>query len=278
MFGGNRVRLPAISDSHHSDDEWEVWIDLSRLENHCLCIERILVNPTPHELYKALRCPGDYAWSSEYRYGWVSGSGVPPPGLSAALDCYCWRSIYEFAHDVILKVAQGLTDLQEPEFLQGHFHEIVLVATDVSSEELDGLYGGKLFQANLNRDTATLEEWLRYPISGHGGEPEITRANFGYKENWWMVHNDTTIFGVVGNPSWQADSYLEAVQFAVSWTPRLLLWNRELMQVLEPGGASKKGSDLRRLEQEGFRSSQARARCPPFRSHRSRRGTVPTSF
>ena len=107
---------------------------------------------------------------------------------------------------------------------------MALVNTDVSIGELNGCYGEGLFRANLNRDTATLEEWLRYPISEHGGKPEIIRGNFGYKENWWVVHNDTTIFGIVGNPSWQADSYLEAIQFAASWTPRLLLWNRDLMQ------------------------------------------------
>jgi hypothetical protein len=249
MYGGNRVTLPTLSDRNHPADEWRAWIDLSRLENHCLCIERTLTDPTPHELYKALRCPADYSRFSDYRYGWTK-----------TRSCY-WRGLDEFAHDVILKVAESLTQGEKkkdekPKYVKGHFHVIALVDSDVSSTNLDGLYGAELLRTNVNRDAATLEEWVRYPAAKHRGNPDIAQGNFGYKENWWAVLDDTTIFGVVGNPSWQADSYREAVQFAASWTPRLLLWNRELMQELEPRSVKNKKdlSDLRDLEQTVRRS------------------------
>ena len=247
MYGGNRVRLPALSDADNRDDEWEVWVDLSRLENHCLCIERILSKPTPHELYKALRCPGDYAWDWKYRYEWLSDQQTTP-------DRSRWRSIDEFAHDVILIVAQGLTGTDSPEYLKGHFHEVALVTTDASVEDLDSLYGATLFRTNLHRDAATLEEWLRYPVTESDGSSNVTQATFGYTGNWLSVLDDTTIFGIVGNPSWQADSYLEAVQFAASWAPRLRLWNRALMQALEADRRKRQhgwkvSSYLRALEQ-----------------------------
>ena len=89
MYGGQQRRAcPASGISTILGDEWRVWIDLSRLENHCLCIERTLTDPTPHELYKALRCPADYSRDADYRYGWAEHG--------------YWRGLDEFAHDVIL--------------------------------------------------------------------------------------------------------------------------------------------------------------------------------
>lgn len=256
MYGGNRVRLSALSDADNRDDEWEVWVDLSRLENHCLCIERILSKPTPHELYKALRCPGDYSWDWKYRYEWLSEQQTTP-------DRCRWRSIDEFAHDVILVVARGLTGSDSPDYLKGHFHEMALVITDASVEDLNSLYGTGLFRTNLHRDAATLEEWLRYPVAESDGSSNITQATFGYTGNWLSVLDDTTIFGIVGNPSWQADSYLEAVQFAASWTARLRLRNRQLMRALELDrrkrrrGRWEMSSYLRKLEQDVRRSVAA---------------------
>ena len=113
---------------------------------------------------------------------------------------------------------------------------MALVTTDASIEDLNSLYGARLFRTNLHRDAATLEEWLRYPVTESDGSSNVTQATFGYTGNWLSVLDDTTIFGIVGNPSWQADSYLEAVQFAASWVPRLRLWNRQLMRALELTG------------------------------------------
>ncbi len=258
MYGGNRVELPALTDKHHPDYEWRAWIDLSRLENHCLCIERTLKDPTPHQLYKALRCPADYARSPGYRYRW-----------DGRRHGY-WRGLDDFAHDVILTVAKALAgeppeNIKErpPEYVKGHFQIIVLVDADVSATDIEGLYGAELLCTNVNRDAATLEEWVRYPAAKNNGAPEGARGNFGYKENWWSMLEDTTIFGVVGNPSWQATSYQEAAQYAASWTPRLLLWNRELMEALEQRSAKGRGkakknkkelADLRTLEQTVRRS------------------------
>ena len=244
MYGGQTASLPGLWDKHHPGDEWRVWVDLSRLENHCLCIERTLTDPTPHELYKALRCPADYARDVDYRYGWAEHG--------------YWRGLDEFAHDVILVVAQGLAGEDDPEYIKGHFHIMILVDADVSIAELDGRYGAEILRTNVNRDAATLEEWVRYPVTERKGKPETAQGNFGYKENSWSVLDDTTIFGVAGNPSWQATAYLEAVQFAASWTPRLLLWNRELLQALEdrPGKKNDRANllDLRQLEQTVRRS------------------------
>jgi hypothetical protein len=228
MYGGNRVELPALSDEHHPDQEWRAWIDLSRLENHCLCIERTLKDPTPHQLYKALRCPADYSRGPGYRYRW-----------DGRQHGY-WRGLDEFAHDVILTVAKALAGEPPPKYIKGHFQIIVLVDADVSATDIEGLYGAELLCTNVNRDAATLEEWVRYPAAKNNGIPEDARGNFGYKENWWSMLEDTTVFGVVGNPSWQATSYQEAAQYAASWTPRLMLWNRELMEELEKRSARGK--------------------------------------
>jgi hypothetical protein len=250
MFGGKRVQLPALSDRYSRDDDWDVYVDLSRLGNHCLCIERILTNPTPHELYKALRCPADYSWDWDYRYESVPSQ----PAEQATVEEYRWRSVDDFAHDVILAMAQGLDGSDTPTYIKGHFHEMALVPISVSAEELNDLYGSELFRTNIHRDAATLEEWLRYPMVEKNGSSNVSQAAFGYTENWLSALDDVTIFGLAGNPSWQADSYLEAVQFAVSWRPRLRLWNRKLMQALEEGTGRKESSDLRELEQEVRRS------------------------
>ena len=242
MYGGNTVTLPDLGDKHQADDEWSVWVDLSRLENHCLCVERTLKDPTPHELYVALRCPADYSRDAEYRYGWAEHSS------------WNWRGLDEFAHDVILVLAQGLAEDDNPEYVKGHFHMMVLVDADVSITELDGRYGAELLRTNVNRDAATLEEWVRYPVTKRKGGSKSARGNFGYKENSWSVLEDTTVFGIAGNPSWQAIAFLEAVQFAVSWTPRLLLWNRELLRALAGPVEKRVLPDLRDLEQTVRRS------------------------
>ena len=39
---------------------------------------------------------------------------------------------------------------------------------------------------------------------------------------------EMTVFGIVAAPSWHSDVYVEAAQFASSWSPRLRLWNRRL--------------------------------------------------
>jgi hypothetical protein len=254
MFGGNRVHLPALSDTDNPEDDWEVHVDLSRLGNHCLCIERTLENPTPHELYKALRCPADYSWDWIYRYESLPSQAARPADQEAMTDHYRWRSVDDFAHDVILIMAQGLTGENEPEYIKGHFHEMALVPESVPIEKLNDFYGSELFRTNLHRDAATLEEWLRYPAAENDGSSILNQAKFGYRENWLSVLDDATIFGLAGNPSWQADSYLEAVQFAVSWSPRLLLWNRKIMQALEEGGDKKESSELRKLERDVRRS------------------------
>jgi len=125
-----------------------------------------------------------------------------------------------------------------------------------------------LLRTNVNRDAATLEEWERYPAANNKSGSHVAKGNFGYKENWWSLLDDTTIFGMVGNPSWQADSYREAVHYAASWTPRLLLWNRELMQALEQR-AGKRGRRRRR---------RRRRRNFPICASSSRRSAGPSAM
>ena len=150
---------------------------------------------------------------------------------------------------------------------------MVLVDADVSIAELDGRYGAEILRTNVNRDAATLEEWVRYPVTERKGKPETAQGNFGYKENSWSVLDDTTIFGVAGNPSWQATAYLEAVQFAASWTPRLLLWNRELLQALEDRTREeKRPRDIFSIFGSSNRRSAVRS---PSRTLRNCAGSVP---
>ena len=46
-----------------------------------------LKDPTPHELYVALRCPADYSRDAEYRYGWAEHSSWNWRGLDEFLTC-----------------------------------------------------------------------------------------------------------------------------------------------------------------------------------------------
>lgn len=76
----------------------EAHLKLSLLGNHCLCLERTLENPSPLELFRALRDGTDYALDLHYRYGLeVSGGAGALPQ---------WRNIHGFACDVIAVAAE----------------------------------------------------------------------------------------------------------------------------------------------------------------------------
>ena len=92
LFGGVRVTLPDLIDGDHPEDRWRTWIDLSRIENHCLCIERTVTNPTPNEVYAALQAVAHYATDRAFRYRWAGDDDVTRPKTSEGVEASCLRS------------------------------------------------------------------------------------------------------------------------------------------------------------------------------------------
>ncbi|MDQ6615580.1 MAG: hypothetical protein M3083_12770 [Actinomycetota bacterium] len=254
MFGGVKVEFPSLTDSEEPDDPWVVWAELSRLGNHCLCVERKLSNPTPHELYAALRSGAHYSGGWSYRFGWAVADSTQAP---------MWRTVDDLSHDLILAIARtlGADPNNEPDYLHGPFHQLVVVTARGSlgngPQEIAGTlgdqYGGKLLRTNHYRLAATLEEWVRYAVIESDASLAVTAAEFGYFDDWLFSLAEITVVGVSGNPSWQTQAYVEACQFAASWRPLLLMWNREVMAALEPS-SQESAAELRELEQEVRRS------------------------
>ena len=127
MVGGLRVELPELVDTKTTDRWDKVWIELSRLGNHCLCIQRTLKKPTPMDLYQALRAPGYYvrddpgyyARDEKFRYQLQMPSGNvlntrPEPTREKG-----WCSIDDFAHDLIELTAVALCHKSKPGLCDG---------------------------------------------------------------------------------------------------------------------------------------------------------------
>jgi hypothetical protein len=296
LYGGGLVELPGLLSEEEPSKPWRVWIELSRLGNHCLCVERTIVAPTPSSVCKALREAGDSIRSREPRYrvaNQVSTSGIGGTATRPTRDGSGgpqWRSLDEFASDVIRVTAGGVIswlrpaandhlalgrfrrvaalsapgtterigDLSSPktvldQYVQTKAHVVAVVVTPESlgsepretTATLVERHGGKLFLSDISRVASSLEEWVRYPLLG-GAQTLVVSPGFGFREDWVARMPSATTIGVVGSASWQTDAYVEAAQFAASWSPVLLLWERKVRLAVEGSGFGSRA--LRDLE------------------------------
>jgi hypothetical protein len=248
-YGGVRVDLPEIEfgfepppgiDSHERGGRCKAWIVLSNMGNHCLCIQpKPLHAPAPHLLYRTLHVGTPVALGARVFLA------VRPDGTRVG-----WDNLQTFSRDVIRAIADmrlWCPDENAPareamdRFVRGNLHEIVVVRTDgplgAYPEEvartLDRAVGGRILARSVQRTAMTLEEWVRYPpvprTGSRGLVPVIVDIpDMGLAGDWCIHTGETTVFSIVAAPSWLSEVYVEAAQFASSWSPRLRLWNRRL--------------------------------------------------
>ena len=297
LYDGVRVYLPDIEvedeqppavSSSRQGKRCTVWINLSNMGNHCLCIEpKPRDAPLPHELYRALRAgtPSVVGATVKLSSG-KEGKGSPPERESSFKkeeeEEVTWDNLYSFSRDVIHAIAIAYANFwpgkkggkearsqgrrpgpqhrifrwhreqnsrpQKPGecFQHGNLHEIVVVQTDsplrIRPEKIAGVLdraiGGRILARPVQRTAATLEEWVRYPsVRRPGNQGTVSMITdmpeMGLAGDWCLHTGETTVFGIVATPSWLRDIYVEAAQFANSWSPRLRLWNRQLETAID---------------------------------------------
>jgi hypothetical protein len=283
LYGGIRIGLPdleLITDvepgSSHRGPGYQVWLDLNRMGNFCLCVEsrEPREDVPPHELYRLLRAGTMYAFGEAVAL-------ASPPGMRVSQALPTWDYLHAFARDVIRAAADAYfwVDEQPPAdkqsrnaaavapYVRGSLHEVVVVQTDgalgVQSEEiadsLDRAVGGRILLGSALRPAATLDEWVRFPPlqragKQHGEAPVVTASELGLAGDWFIHTGETTVFGVVASPAWLRDMYPEVAQFASSWSPLLQLWNKRLERAvseLRPARApAADPADIRKIEQQ----------------------------
>jgi hypothetical protein len=254
LYGGVRVDLPEIefrfepapgTDGDERGDRCKVWIVLSNMGNHCLCIQpRPLDAPLPHLLYRTLHIGTPVALGARVFLA------ERPDGTRVG-----WDNLQAFSRDVIRAIAD--MDLWGPDdnapaqealdrFVRGNLHAIVVVRTDGPlgvhpvqiARRLDRAVGGRILVRSVQRTAMTLEEWVRYPPVPRPGSRGLTPViveipDMGLGGDWCTHTGETTVFGIVAAPSWHSQVYVEAAQFVSSWSPRLRLWNRRLESLLK---------------------------------------------
>lgn len=218
------------------------WLNLSSMGDHCLCIElkEDLVEPLPHVLYRIIRAGTPVAVGATVAVGAPTGAA--------------WDNLHFYSRDVITAVAGAkfwCVDADLPvtqRLIRGNLHEIVVVRTEDPlgthplevARNLDRAVGGRILGRSIQRAAATLEEWVRYPpMPGTGTAGQAAASTIagipemGLAGDWCAHTGETTVFGIVAAPSWQSDIYVEAAQFANSWSPQLQLWSRRLRSIIE---------------------------------------------
>lgn len=272
LYSGIRVDLPDVHLSSGSSGgqpvRCTVWLVLSRMGNHCLCIEsEPLKTPLPHVLHRAIAAGTPF----------VSSAGAVVAG--AAPDTVAWDNLHSFSRDVIGAVAgagfwdpdHGDASHDNDRYMRGNLHEVLIAHTDGPlsaqpddvSERLNSALGGRILLGPTQRTATTVDEWVRYPpampSSGRGDRiSEISDLpEMGLAGDWCAYTGETTVFGIVATPSWHSTVYLEAAQFATSWSPLLRLWNSRLQKAMERSDPSADGDaheydseELRKLEQK----------------------------
>jgi hypothetical protein len=273
LYGGVRVDLPEIEfrfepppgvDGDEPGGRCKVWVVLSNMGNHCLCIEPESFDvPPPHLLYRALHMGTPFAVGARVFL-------TRPPGSTTV----GWDNLHSFSRDVIQAIASidswgtyGHIPAGK-HFVRGNLHQIVVLRTDdplgMYPEEiaavLDRVAGGRILVRSVQRSATTLEEWVRYPPVPRNESQGLGPAIVGIPEmglagDWCISTGETTVFGIVAAPSWHSDVYVEAAQFASSLSPQLRLWNRHLestIRSLEQGedgeGGGEEAERLRRIE------------------------------
>ena len=281
LYGGVRVDLPDIEfikypqlngvDSDNKPERCKVWLDLSDMGNHCLCIQPAQLNtPLPHLLYRAVRAgiPSSRGETVDLARAHADDAAQPQPDTETG-----WDSLYLFSRDVIESIAladfwkHGKDTPRDELFERGNLHEIIVVRTEEPlgtyaeniAKGIDGAVGGKILLRSIQRTATTLEEWIQYPRQpGPGsqgrkctieGIPEM-----GLDGDWCTHTGETTVFGIVAAPSWHYAVYVEGAQFVSSWNPLLRLWSRRLRHAIEasqPGAIHLTGSEkLRPIEKQ----------------------------
>ncbi len=273
LYGGMRVDLPDIEFSRYPQlngvdrtdnaGRCKVWLDLSDMGNHCLCIQpEQLRAPLPHVLYRAVRagipnCLGETVDLAQPQGDTETG----------------WDSLHLFSQDIIASIA--LADFWKHDedtppgerYERGNLHEVVVVRTEESldtypediANRLDGAVGGKILLRSIQRTAGTLEEWVQYPRLPRPGSQGRKCSIEGIPEmgldgDWCTHTGETTVFGIVAAPSWHYAVYVEAAQFVSSWNPLLRLWSRRLRRAIEssqPDAVQLTGSEeLRPIEKK----------------------------
>jgi hypothetical protein len=281
LYGGVRVDLPDIEftrppqlngvDSDDKPERCKVWLDLSDMGNHCLCIQPEQLNaPLPHLLYRAVRAgiPSSLGETVDLAPAHADDVAQPQPDTETG-----WDSLYLFSRDVIESIA--LADFWKHDkhprpdelFERGSLHEIIVVRTEEPLDDypediatrLDGAVGGKILLRSIQRTATTLEEWVQYPRlprpGSQGRECSIEGIpEMGLDGDWCTHTGETTVFGIVAAPSWHSAVYVEGAQFVSSWTPLLRLWSRRLRHAIEasqPDAVHLTGSEkLRPIEKQ----------------------------
>jgi hypothetical protein len=283
LYGGIRIGLPdleLITDAepggNHGGPGYQVWLDLNRMGNFCLCVEsrEPREDVPPHELYRVLRAGTVYAYGEAVAL-------AAPPGMRARQGPPAWDNLHAFARDVIRAAAdayfwadeQPRADKQSRNgaavapYVRGSLHEVVVMQTDgplgVQSEEiadsLDRAVGGRILFRSALRPAATLDEWVRFPPLQRAGKqhqeaPVVTASELGLVGDWFIHAAETTVFGVVATPAWLRDMYPEVAQFASSWSPLLQLWNKRLERAISETRPARTPAadpaDIRKIEQQ----------------------------
>jgi hypothetical protein len=271
-FGGIRIDLPDLTFRPDFLDgpasrPYRAWFDLNRMGNFCLCVEAAepLTEIAPPRLYRALRAGTPFVFGE--LVGLASRAADQPPE---------WDNLHTFAREMIRAAADAYyysTRSHEEQdasadsglryVVRANLHEVVVVQTDapiaVQSEEiasrLDGAVGGRILLRSLQRAAGTLEEWIRFPplqrAEQHGrGAAVVAVPEIGHAGDWLVHTGETTVIGIVAVPSWFREVYLEAAQFASSWSPVLQLWNQRLQAAIKKSGSDGKDDDINDASEE----------------------------
>ena len=261
-----------------------MWIDLSYMGNHCLCIEPAasIEAPLPQLLYRTLRAGtpfvvgakvtarlNDKTEKAETEAEWDSLHSFSRDIVSATACAEFWRK------PVAPKFWKKTDAAAEPErislcaqpYARGNLHEIVVMRTDRLlgrnlehvRGKLDRAVGGRIIMRSIQRSATMLDEWVRYPpaLETAGAQdhaPTIAAVSeMGLGGDWFTHTGETTVFGITAAPEWLSDVYKEATQFAVSWLPRLRRWSKTLDELIDTQGTANeraaRAEELRDVEQ-----------------------------
>lgn len=194
-----RKRYESWLQSH----TYEVWIELSRMGNHCLCIEPLLPlsagandrTTLPNKMYDEVRLATPWSAQTVVFARLEDDRGRKALQGEPRWDGAQWNDLREFAHEIVLRTAHALGDPitageahrtffdradkhsgtvldVDLDYLPGNLHEVITVKTDVPIVgahgdvvvELDKMIGAQVVLRSANRIASTLTEWLRVPV------------------------------------------------------------------------------------------------------------------